>query len=100
MTERHRGRVKFYATHKGFGFIVDDADGKEYFCHRNDMGGILLGRDDLVEFGLQDHQRGPCAVHIQRVIEDRPRNGFENDDECPRYIHKDQEAIGLPARSS
>jgi cold shock protein len=31
------GTVKFFKPEKGFGFIVSDADDREYFCHRTQL---------------------------------------------------------------
>ena len=60
------GRVKFYIEAKGFGFITDTKDEKDYFFHYT---GTLdrVKKDDLVEYDLEEGQRGLKAVNVHRV---------------------------------
>jgi cold shock CspA family protein len=32
-----RGKVKFYSSTRGYGFIVDDVSGTEFFVHHSDV---------------------------------------------------------------
>ena len=43
------GKVKFFNTSKGYGFIIDEETGKEHFVH---VSGLIdnIQDDDLVTF--------------------------------------------------
>ena len=60
------GKVKFFNRSKGFGFIVGD-DGKEYFVHMSALGqGVFLNENDDVTFEVEEGERGPKAVNVQK----------------------------------
>lgn len=66
---RRRGLVKFYNQRKGWGFITPTA-GQEVFMHRSGLADDALHplqEGKLVEFALQDTERGPQAVDIVRL---------------------------------
>ena len=66
--DRERGLVKWYSARKKYGFIVR-ADQPEIFAHRSQLQGAgRLHDGDLVEFGVQDSEKGPVAIQI-RVVE-------------------------------
>lgn len=60
------GKVKFFNDSKGYGFIKDDADDKDYFFH---FSGTLdkVKKDDLVAFDLEQGEKGLKAVNVKRV---------------------------------
>ena len=60
------GTVKFFNSTKGFGFIHNNEDGKDYFVHfSNSLDKI---RDnDKVEFEIEEGDRGPKCVNVKRV---------------------------------
>lgn len=60
----HTGIVKFYNESKGFGFIVDNASGKEIFVHAS---GLInnIQESDKVTFEVQDGRRGLNAVNVK-----------------------------------
>ena len=62
------GKVKWFNTQKGYGFIVGE-DGKEIFVHFKDVQGGVNGlRDnDDVEFETADGRKGPQAVNVKKV---------------------------------
>ena len=60
------GKVKFFSVERGFGFVSAE-DGQEYFCHRNDLCGVSLGKGDVVSFSLGESGKGPVCVNIQRL---------------------------------
>ncbi|MEQ1664549.1 MAG: cold-shock protein [Bdellovibrionales bacterium] len=61
------GKVKFFNTGKGFGFITPDNGGKDVFVHANDIGGANLQEGTKVEFEVVQGKKGPQASNV-RVI--------------------------------
>ena len=67
-----RGRVKWFNAEKGYGFIERvDGQGEDVFAHYSSIAGDdsfkTLQKGDLVEFEVEDSEKGPKAIHIQRV---------------------------------
>ncbi|MFC3559160.1 cold-shock protein [Pedobacter jamesrossensis] len=62
------GKVKWFNTEKGFGFIVQE-DNKDLFVHFKDvLGGIeSLKEDDEVEFEVAEGRKGLQAVNVKKV---------------------------------
>jgi cold shock protein len=61
------GTVKFFNESKGFGFIAGE-DGKEVFVHMSALGeGVTLHENDAVTFDVEDGDRGPKAVNVQKA---------------------------------
>lgn len=60
----NNGTVKFFNESKGFGFIKDDEDDKEYFVH---ITGIIdkIKEDDKVTYELQEGKKGLNAVNVR-----------------------------------
>jgi len=58
-----KGTVKFFNETKGFGFVVEEGTGKEYFVH---VTGLIdkIRQEDEVEFDLQEGRRGLNAVNV------------------------------------
>lgn len=62
------GTVKFFNAAKGFGFIVDDATGKDVFVHITGLpNGITIQEKDKVQFEIEDGKKGPSAVKVQKL---------------------------------
>lgn len=59
-----KGKVKFFNESKGFGFIVDDESGKEYFVH---ISGLIdeIHENDEVTFELAEGRKGMNAVNVK-----------------------------------
>jgi len=58
------GKVKFFNESKGYGFILDDESGKEYFVHAT---GLIdrVNEGDTVTFELQEGKKGLNAVKVK-----------------------------------
>lgn len=62
------GKVKWFNTQKGFGFIVQEDD-EDIFVHFKDViGGIDVLKDgDSVEFEVTDGRKGLQAVNVRKL---------------------------------
>lgn len=60
----NKGIVKFFNETKGFGFIKDEENQKEYFVH---VTGLIdeIQQDDEVTFELQEGRKGLNAVNVR-----------------------------------
>ena len=54
------GKVSFYDTSKGFGFIIDNENNEKYFFH---VSGLI----DKVTFELEKGMKGMNAVRVKKV---------------------------------
>lgn len=64
-----KGRVKWFSTQKGYGFIERDDGQKDVFVHVSevDKSSVTLNEGDRVEFDLESKQKGPAAVNIAKL---------------------------------
>lgn len=68
MEERFTGKVKFFNTTKGYGFLIDELDEtKEYFFHITGLTDTGIRKDDQVEFTLANSPKGVKAVNIRKL---------------------------------
>lgn len=60
------GKVSFFDSSKGFGFIIDDENNEKYFTH---VSGIIdeITENDKVQFELEKGQRGMNAVKVKKI---------------------------------
>ena len=59
------GTVKFFNESKGFGFITNDATGKDIFVHVSSLNGTQLNEGDKVEYEEEEGRKGKVAAQIQ-----------------------------------
>jgi CspA family cold shock protein len=68
--ERITGRVKWFNSQKGFGFIVPDNGGKDLFVHYTAIKeGVYktLKEGDKVEFEIETSDKGDKAANVNIV---------------------------------
>lgn len=60
------GKVSFFDTSKGFGFIIDAENEEKYFCH---VSGLIddIAENDKVTFELEKGMKGMNAVKVTLV---------------------------------
>lgn len=63
-----QGKVKWFDSTKGFGFITPDDGGKDVFAHHTAIEGTgykSLKENQQVTFDVQQGLKGPQAVNIR-----------------------------------
>ncbi|OYX28171.1 cold-shock protein [Confluentibacter lentus] len=60
------GKVSFFDTSKGFGFIIDSINQEKYFVH---VSGLLqpIAENDKVTYELERGQKGMNAVRVKKI---------------------------------
>ena len=60
------GKVSFFDTSKGFGFILDSINQEKYFVH---VSGLLepIKENDKVTYELERGQKGMNAVRVKKI---------------------------------
>lgn len=64
-----RGRIEFFNTSKGFGFVKDLSGTEKYFFHINNTAGDVV-ENDIVTFDLERGMKGMNAVNVR--LEEKP----------------------------
>ncbi|NJB69966.1 cold shock CspA family protein [Saonia flava] len=61
-----KGKVSFFDTSKGFGFIIDSENQEKYFCH---VSGLIdeIAENDKVSFELEKGMKGMNAVRVKKI---------------------------------
>lgn len=61
-----KGKVSFFDTSKGFGFIIDSENQEKYFCH---VSGLIdeIAENDSVSFELEKGLKGMNAVKVKKA---------------------------------
>ena len=67
MSDRIKGRVKWFKESKGFGFIEVD-NGNDVFVHVSQVSEPLQ-EGDIVEFTSKEGKKGPMATEVKRLNE-------------------------------
>ena len=62
-----QGKVKFFNSSKGYGFITDDETGEDVFVHVTSLNGLKRNEGDKVEYVIEEGERGKTASNIQLV---------------------------------
>ena len=60
------GKVSFFDTSKGFGFIIDTETQEKHFCH---VSGLIdeIFENDKVSFELEKGMKGMNAVRVKKI---------------------------------
>lgn len=61
------GIVKFYKEDRGYGFVISDEDGHDYFIHHTSLDGSIIKSGDRIEFELKEKRNGLQAVNIKKI---------------------------------
>lgn len=61
-----KGKVSFFDTSKGYGFILDTENQEKYFVH---VSGLIdqIAENDKVSFELEQGQKGLNAVRVKKI---------------------------------
>ena len=60
------GKVTFFNSAKGFGFIKDRVSQESVFVHANNLS-FQIKENDTVNFEVEMGQRGPMAVNVKLI---------------------------------
>jgi len=65
------GKVKFFDTKKGFGFIAPDDGGDDIFVHRNNVENLDYNQgledNEAVEFEVEETPKGLSATNVRSL---------------------------------
>jgi CspA family cold shock protein len=61
------GKIKWFDSEKGYGFIEQDEGGKDLFVHHTETEGYALNDGQAVEFEVGEGQKGPCATNVKKI---------------------------------
>lgn len=63
-----QGKIKFFDTKKGFGFIAPDDGSGDIFVHRNNVDGLDYNQGledgEAVEFEVEETPKGLSAINV------------------------------------
>ena len=65
-----KGKVKWFNSSKGYGFITPEDGSKDVFVHHNAIQGEgykSLDEGQSVEFEVQQGQKGPEAINVVKL---------------------------------
>ena len=70
--KRYTGKVVWFSSKTGFGFVAPDNGSKDVFVHFKHIqveGFKTLRQGQIVEFEMGENDRGPMAVNV-KIIKD------------------------------
>jgi len=65
-----RGKVKWFNEAKGYGFATPDDGSKDVFVHFGAIQGDgfkTLAENDVIEFDIEQSEKGPKAANVRKV---------------------------------
>jgi CspA family cold shock protein len=65
ISKMKNGKVKFFDTTKGFGFIKENGSENEYFVHITGLVDQDIKNDDDVTFEVTEGRRGLNAINVR-----------------------------------
>jgi len=90
----HVGRVKFFDTEKGFGFINAIDGPMSYFVHIDGLN-ITIKEGDKVTFTPSQNAKGLCALDVKHYVKPEPKPTPE--DKAKAKAEADAKAAGKDA---
>lgn len=66
VSSNRQGKVSFFDSSKGFGFIIDGQTQEKFFVH---VSGLIdeIGENDKVEYELEKGMKGMNAVRVKKI---------------------------------
>jgi len=66
-----QGKIKFFDSQKGFGFIKPDEGDKDIFVHKNNVEDLGFGEGfedgEAVEFDVEETPKGLSAINVRSL---------------------------------
>ena len=64
----NKGTVKFYNSSKGFGFIKDADNSKDYYVHSSGLKESIKENDN-VSYDLEQGRKGLNAINVKIILQ-------------------------------
>ena len=76
-TKTLKGKIIWFSGTKGYGFIKIQDSGKDVFIHSSaikDSGLKYLNKDDELMFEVENTDKGPSAINLQKMSQSKKEN--------------------------